>query len=565
MFIDFRSILSALSRSQPTLLSTKQLHAVITRTHLSGDPFYATRVVQAYALSNHLVYARRVFDETPQRSVFLWNSIIRAYARANDFDEAFSMFGQMLRSEIRPDNFTYACLMRACCDEADLDGLKIVHGGAVVSGLGWDSICGSALVTAYSRLGHVDEASRVFYAMSESHQDLVMWNSMISGYGHLCAWDKGLKLFSEMRSLGRLPDGYTLVGLISGLADMSFIVVGQSIHGLCMKSCLDSDAYVGAALVSMYARCRCMDSACKVFGGLSQPDLVAWSALVMGYCQCGDGEKALLIFRKLTIECRMVDHVLISSVLVAIAQLANVRPGKEIHGFVLRCGLESNIMVSSALIDMYSKCGFLDEGMHIFEHMADRNIITYNSIILGLGLHGLASQAFQLFEEILSIGVNPDHCTFSALLCACCHAGLIEDGKKIFRRMEDEFCLQPGTEHYVYMVKLLGTAGELEEAFDFIQSLPQPVDPGVWGALLSCCEMCGNSTMAGIVAQQLFQMEPEKGAYRVMLSKTYASDGRWSDVKKLRDEIIDGRLKKIPGLSWIGCSGNQIDNKMSTS
>lgn len=564
MFINFHSILSELSRSQQTLLSTKQLHAVISRTHLSSDPFYATKVVQRYALNNDLVYARRLFDKTPQRSVFLWNSIIRAYARANDFDEAFSMFGQMLRSEIRPDNFTYACLMRACCDKADLDRLKIVQGGAVVSGLGWDSICSSALVTAYSRLGHVDEASRVFYAMSESDQDLVMWNSMISGYGHLCVWDKGLKLFNEMRSLGRLPDGYTLVGLISGLADMSLIGVGQSVHGLCLKSCLDSDAYVGAALVSMYARCTCMDSACKVFGGLSQPDLVAWSTLVMGYCQCGDGEKALLVFRNLMIKCRTVDHVLISSVLVATAQLANVRPGKEIHGYVLRHGLESDIMVSSALVDMYSKCGFLDEGMHIFEHMSDRNIISYNSIILGLGLHGLASQAFQLFEEILHIGVNPDQCTFSALLCACCHAGLIEDGKQIFRRMEDEFCLQPGTEHYIYMVKLLGTTGELEEAFNFIQSLPQPVDPGVWGALLSCCEMFGNSTMAGIVAQQLFQMEPEKGAYRVMLSKTYASDGRWSDVKKLRDEIIDGRLKRIPGLSWIGCSGNQIDNKLLT-
>ncbi|XP_057951935.1 putative pentatricopeptide repeat-containing protein At1g64310 [Malania oleifera] len=548
MFFQFSSLLSELSKLNLSLSRTKQLHALIMRTHLAYDPFYATKIIRFYAINDDLLYARNLFEQTPQRSVYLWNSIIRAYAQAHRFEDAFFLFQTMLRTKTKPDSFTFACIMRACLEYVDLDRLRAVHGGLVVFGLGMDSISGSALVSAYSKLGMVDDASRVFNRIP--HPDLVLWNSIISGYGSCGLCEKALILFSEMRHIGVQPDGYTLVGLISGLADFSLLEIGHAIHGYCLKSSFDSNVHTSSILVSMYSRCGCLNSAQRVFNGLLQPDLVTWSALITGYSQCGDHGNALLFFRKMNLQGKKADPILIASTLAASAQLADIGRGSEIHGHVVRRGYESEVTVNSALIDMYSKCGFIGLGIKVFETMAKRNTISYNSVISGLGLHGLSSQAFKMFEEMLEKGFRPDDSTFSALLCTCCHAGLVKDGWEFFRRMKYEFGIQAGAEHYIQMVRLLAMYGELEDAYNLILTLPGPVESGIWGALLSCCDAHGNAELAEIAAERLFENKPEKTAYRVMLSNIYAGDGRWGDVEKLRDDMIKGGTWKMPGISW---------------
>lgn len=538
-----------LSKIYQSLSATKKLHALIIKTQLSSDPFYATQMVRIYAIHGDLCSARNVFDESSIRSVYLWNSIIRAHAQAHQFSDAFSLFRKMLETDISPDNFTYACVIRACSERFDMHGLKLFHAGSIVSGLKSDSICGSSLVTAYSKLGLVEEASKVFCGIREP--DLVMWNSMISAYGNSGFWDKSLELFSNMQNSGTKPDGYALVGLLLGLSDSTLMYIGQGVHGFCLKTSFDSNAHVGSALVTMYSRCKSMSCAYKVFSGISQPDLVTWSALLTGYSQSGEHQKALLFFKKLVLVGKKPDPVLSASVLAAAAQMANVKVGSEIHGYVLRQGFESDVMVCSALIDMYSKSGFLGLGIRVFDIMPEKNIVSYNSLILGFGLHGLASHAFQMFEEILENRLVPDESTFSALLCACGHAGLVEDGKFLFRRMKEEFGIQARTEHYVHLVKLLGMNGKLEEAYYLIQSLPEPIEHGIWGALLSCCDACGNFELAEVVAERLIESNTKRASYKVMLSNMYAGDGRWDDARKVRESMREGKVWKMPGVSWI--------------
>ncbi|XP_054807613.1 putative pentatricopeptide repeat-containing protein At1g64310 isoform X2 [Prosopis cineraria] len=517
----FDLLQSELCKICKSLSKAKKLHALVIKSHLSEDPFYATQIIRQYAANGDVNSAHHVFDKTSTRSVYLWNSLIRAYAQAQRFGNAFALFNNMLTTNTRPDNFTYACIVRACSENFDSATLRLAHGRAIVSGLGSDSICCSALVTAYSKLGLVNEASGVFDGIPEP--DLVLWNSLITGYGYSGLCDKGMQTFNSMRRARKKPDGYTIVGLLLSVADSSLLKIGRGIHGLSLKSGFDSNSHVVSLLVNMYSRCKCMTSAYKVFGSIFQPDLVIWSALIAGYCQAGDYVKALLFFRELNMKDKKADSILIASVLASIAQSASVGPGREIHGYALRNGLGSDVMVSSALVDMYSKC---------------------------LGLHGCAFEAFRIFNKMLNKGVVPDESTFSALLCACCHAGLVQDGQQLFRRMKDEFDIEAKPEHYVYMVKLLGGAGELEEAYNLIQSLPEPVDKGILGALLSCCNTFGNSELAETIAHRLFESSPDNSVYRVMLSNIYASDGRWDDVKKLRDNITGG-LRKLPGQSWI--------------
>lgn len=455
----------------------------------------------------------------------------------------------MLTSETRPDNFTFACLSRAFSDRFDVAGLRVVHGGLIVSGLGLDSIASSALVTAYSKVGLVDDAGRVFAGMIEP--DLVLWNSMISGYGSYGDWDKGMRLFATMRRVGKQPDGYTMVGLISGLTDPSLLGIARGIHGFCYKIGLDSNAHVGTVLVSMYSKCKCLTSAYRVFDDLSHPDLVTWSALITGFSRSGDNEKALRFFHRMNTGGRKADSVLIASALAATAQLAIVRPGIEIHGYAVRHYFDWEVIVSSALVDMYSKCGFMGLGIKVFKNMPQRNIVSYNSVIACFGLYGCASEAFEMFRGMLEEGLKPDETTFSALLCACCHAGLVKEGWAIFRRMEDEFGIIPKVEHYIHLVKLLGMEGELEEAYDLIITLPEPIDSGIWGALLSCCDVHKNSKLAEFVAQRIFDNKIEKNTYKVMLSNLYACGGRWDEVKQMREDMVGKGNMKLPGVSWI--------------
>lgn len=550
MFIPLRIILSKFSIPHQTLSNTKQLHAMITKTHLSLDPFFATKIIRYYALNSQLSSAHQLFDEIPQKSIYLWNSIIRAYAQVHDFKNAFHLFNQLLSSDLFPDNFTFACILRACSENHDVVGVRLIHGGLVVSGLQMDSICGCALVNAYSKVGLLDDASKAFYGVVDP--DLATWNSLIKGYGYSGFCDDGLKLFNAMRDMGIEPDGYTMVALLSAVAEPGLLHISQGIHGFCIKSGFLLNDHVGSSLVTMYSRCGCLDAAQGVLYSLLKPDIVTWSALITGFANSGDISRALLFFRERNMDGMKADPVLLASVLVGVVQLGNVGPGCEIHGYVLRHGLEIDIRVASALIDMYSKCGFMDLAIRVLNVLPRRNIIVYNSAILGLGSHGNADQAFRLFDEAMDKGFMPDESTFSALLHACCQAGLVEEGEEMFKRMKDEFGIEPRNEHYVHMVKILGMAGKLSEAYRFVLSLSEPVDAGIWGALLACCEMHGNSALAETVLQHVFDNQIQEDSHSVSLSRIYADHGRWDDVKKLRDDMPYSRQKKLPGLSWIG-------------
>ncbi|KAL8465554.1 hypothetical protein ACS0TY_034880 [Phlomoides rotata] len=541
-------LLSQLTKSNLTLSTTRISHAFTIKNQLSSDPFYVTRVLRFYAINNDLLSARNLFDKTPQRSVYLWNSIIRAYAQAHKFSDAFLLFKRMLRSETHPDNYTFACIARACSDRSDVEALKVVHGKVVAFGLGYDFICNSALVSCYSKLDRVDDASYAFRGIEEP--DLVLWNAMISGYGNCGNWLKGIELFNRMQSRGIQPDGYTIVGLIIGLTDRSLINVGEMIHTFCVKCGLDLSDHVGSVLVSMYSRCKNMESSYKLFDGLVNPDLVSWSTLIAGFSQGGDHLNALMFFRELLMSGKRADHVLLASVLASSAQLAIVGPGSEIHGYAVRHGCVSEVTVSSALIDMYSKCGFVEIGIKVFKHMPKRNVVSYNTMIASLGLYGRPLDAFGTFDEILKEGFKPDETTFVGLLGACCHSGLVNEGREYFRMMTEEFDIQAKTEHYVHMVKLLGMDGKLEEAYDLIRSLPEPVDSGIWGAFLSCCGNCKNYEFLEVVANHLLENEPRNNSYSVMISNLFAADGRWENVNGLR--VMNGGFKgKMPGISWI--------------
>lgn len=407
----------------------------------------------------------------------------------------------------------------------------------------------TTLLGSYSKFGLLECAVQLFDEMPQP--DLVLYNSMLLGFGYGGFWKEGLQLFSRLRRCGEKSDGYSLVGLISCFWDSGSVRFGRGIHGLVLKGGFKSNSHVRSVLVSMYLRLDCVDSGYQIFREISCPDLVTWSAVITGFIQAGKWIEALALFREMNISSiRRLDSVLIASILSGCASLAAIAYGKEVHCHVIRVGMVSDIAISCSLIDFYSKCGFVQLSLQVFETMPDKNSIAYNAVISGLGSNGLSVEAIGVFDKMSRDRFRPDKATFSGLLCACAHSGLLEEGSRLFARMRDEFGIEPEMEHYVYMVKLMGLVGELDRAYELIESMPvlPGSGSGVWGAFLWGCGLHGRSDLAEIAGRKLLEIDPEKGAYRVMLSNVYASEEKWGDVQSLREKM-EG--EKVMGLSWV--------------
>ncbi|XP_037407436.1 putative pentatricopeptide repeat-containing protein At1g64310 [Triticum dicoccoides] len=530
---------------------TKQSHArlIVASPRIPDD--LRLRLLRSYAAHGEFASAHRLLDEAPRpASPLLYNAVIRAHSRRLDLPTALAFFASMRRSATSPDAHTFACVLRACADCDRPAAAKVLHG--IASSSGWSShpIVGSALVSAYSKFLLVDSARHVFDGLREP--DLVLWNSMMSGYGYREMWLEGLQLFSAMRRAGEEPDGYSMVSLLSSFWDPEALAFGQAVHGVCIKGGYDSGHHVRSTLVTMYFRCGCVESGQTLFGSLLDVDLVTCSSLITGQLQTGKYDESFDLFREMCYSGRRPDGILIASLLSACASTATISYSKEIHCYAVRVGADKDIKVSSSLMDAYAKCGFAELGYLVFRQIRKKNSVMYNMVISNLGSHGFAMKAIEVHDEMVRDKLRPDGATFSALLAACCHAGLLDEGWKLFRRMRDEFHIVVEMQHYVYMVRLLATYNQLKEAYDLIQTMPMPPDCGVWGALLWGCCLHRDSSLGRAVAEKLCELYPDKASYKIMLSNLYASEEMWWDAEEVRTEMLKEDMHKNTGISWVG-------------
>ncbi|KDO70478.1 hypothetical protein CISIN_1g0374141mg, partial [Citrus sinensis] len=216
-----------------------------------------------------------------------------------------------------------------------------------------------------------------------------------------------------------------------------------------------------------------------------------------------------------------------------------------------------DVILGTAVIDMYAKCGSIDSAREIFDRMRQKNVISWSAMIAAYGYHGQGKKALDLFPMMLSSRVLPNRITFVSLLYACSHTGLVEEGLRLFSSMWDDFAVRPDVKHYTCMVDLLGRAGRLDEALKLIESMSVEKDEGLWGALLGACRIHKNVDLAEMAAKSLLERQPQNPGHYVLLSNVYANAGRWQDVAKIRDLMTRRRLKKIPGWTWI-----EVENKI---
>eukprot|EP01018_Ginkgo_biloba_P016631 Gb_04844 [translate_table: standard] len=536
----------------------KWAHNYMLRSGFESNVFVETALIDMYAKCGSVEIARQVFDRMPHRNVVSWNAMIAGYVQKEYANEALTLFNEMQLTEIKPNSVTMLSLLSACSYMQDIEQCMWVHDYIIRSRLESEVSVGNSLVATYAKCGNLEFARQLFDKMSK--RDVVSWTAMIAAYSQNGYANEALTLFHKMQQEKVTPDSVTMVSALMACANLGALQQGKWIHDNIIRSGFESDLSVANSLVAMYGKCGRLEIARHMFDKMSKRDVVSWTAMIAGYVQNGYANEALVLFNKLQMEDITPDSVIIVNVLSACSNVAALQQGKWIHDYIIRSGFESDVTVGSALVTMYAKCGSIDVACQLFNKMSKRDVISWNAMIAGYGMHGDAESALEIFCQMQQMGMKPNHVTFVCVLSACSHAGLVDEGWQYFDCMSQAYCITPRVEHYACMVDLLGRAGHLEEAYNFIKKMPLEPDAGVWGALLGACRIHCNIELGERVAEHIFDLEPENAGYYVLLSNIYAAAGRWDDAAKVRIMMQDRGLKKTPACSLI-----EVNNRVMHS
>ncbi|KAF7146517.1 hypothetical protein RHSIM_Rhsim04G0101100 [Rhododendron simsii] len=431
---------------------------------------------------------------------------------------------------------------------------KMVHDQARRNGLVSDVYISTALVDFYAKCGCLVEARKVFDIMPE--RDVVAWNAMVAGSSLHGLYGDTMRLFFLQLAKDGLRLSPVILGtILRACSNMTDLRRGREIHGSIVKSGYLVDLMVGNTLLSMYAKCGIIKDAVRLFGEMESKDLVSHNAIISGCAQNGKAKEALVTFQEMKLSGLEPDSTTLVSFLPACSHLAALQHGACGHCFSIVSGFSMDTSICNALIDMYSKCGKVDTARLVFDRMHTRDIVSWNAMIFGYGIHGLGKKAVLLFHDMEIAGLCPDDVTFICLLSACSHSGLVYEGKKWFFAMSQYFYIAPRMEHYVCMVDLLGRAGLLYEALGFIEKMPCDPDFCVWSALLAACRTHRNIELGEEVSNKIQNMGHESSGNFVILSNMYSVAGRWDDAAHVRIKQRDQGFKKRPGCSWVEING----------
>ncbi|KAH1260695.1 Pentatricopeptide repeat-containing protein [Glycine max] len=532
-------------------------------------------------------YANRIFNHIHHPSLFIYNLMIKAFVKRGSLRSAISLFQQLREHGVWPDNYTYPYVLKGigCIGEVR-EGEKI-HALVVKTGLEFDPYVCNSLMDMYAELGLVEGFTQVFEEMPE--RDAVSWNIMISGYVRCKRFEEAVDVYRRMQmESNEKPNEATVVSTLSACAVLRNLELGKEIHGYIANE-LDLTPIMGNALLDMYCKCGCVSVAREIFdamivknvncwtsmvtgyvicGQLDQArylferspsrDVVLWTAMINGYVQFNHFEDAIALFGEMQIRGVEPDKFIVVTLLTGCAQLGALEQGKWIHNYIDENRIKMDAVVSTALIEMYAKCGCIEKSLEIFNGLKDMDTTSWTSIICGLAMNGKTSEALELFEAMQTCGLKPDDITFVAVLSACGHAGLVEEGRKLFHSMSSIYHIEPNLEHYGCFIDLLGRAGLLQEAEELVKKLPDQnneIIVPLYGALLSACRTYGNIDMGERLATALAKVKSSDSSLHTLLASIYASADRWEDVRKVRSKMKDLGIKKVPGYSAIEVDG----------
>lgn len=516
----FTNVLSACVALADGIAVGRKMHSFVVKMGSSADIPVANSLINMYGKAGDLRTGKLVFERMSLRSVSSWNAMVSLYKEANMMDLAVSLFEQM------------------------------------------------------------DE------------RNIISWNAIVAGYNQNGFNLEALRFFSRMlNETCLIPDQYTLTSVLSSCANLGWLRTGREIHAYIVRTETWCGGQVGNALISMYSKSGAVDAgrtvaettvatsdlnvisftalfegylkigelrpAREIFNSMKHRDVVAWTAMIVGYVQNGFDNEAIKLFRLMVEQGPEPNNYTLSAMLRVCSSLASLQHGKEIHSKAIRSPEGLSVSVSNALITMYAKSGSVSLAARVFDQVyRQRETVSWTSMILALAQHGQAAEAISLFKEMIKIGIEPDHITYVGVFSACTHAGFVQEGKDYFEMMMNLHRIEPTLSHYACMIDMYARAGQLEEAQEFIRRMPVEPDAIAWGSLLSACRAHKNVDIAEIAAERLLAIDPDNSGAYTALANVYSSCGRWKDAARMWKLMKDKGVKKEQGFSWM-----QVGNK----
>ncbi|GAV78930.1 PPR domain-containing protein/PPR_2 domain-containing protein/DYW_deaminase domain-containing protein [Cephalotus follicularis] len=527
----------------------RKTHGYLIKLGYDSDPFSANALVDMYSKIGNLEDAVIVFEEIAHPDVVSWNAIIAGCVHHECHEWAIKLFGQMRGSGTCPNLFTLSSILKACAGTEYTESGRQLHSSLVKRDINSDFFVGVGLIDMYSKCSMMDDARRVFDCMPQ--KDVIAWNAVISGHSLNGEDMEAVTLFPSMHREAVGFNQTTLSTVLKSIASLQGTDFCRQVHALSMKSGFESDNYIINSLIDSYGKCGHIEDAAEIFEESPIVDLVAFTSMITAYAQYGQGEEALKLYLEMRDRGIKPDSFVCSSVLNACANLSVYEQGKQVHVHMLKFGFMSDLFAGNSLVNMYAKCGSIDDANCAFSEITLRGIVSWSAMIGGLAQHGHGKEALQLFNQMLMEGVSPNHITLVSVLCACNHAGFVAEAKQYFESMEKLFRIEPTQEHYACMIDILGRAGKLQEAMELVNTMPFQADASVWGALLGAARIHKNIELGRKAAEMLLALEPEKSGTHVLLANIYASACMWENVANMRRVMKDSKVKKEPGMSWI--------------
>lgn len=528
------------------------LHAAVLKTGTQSDVFMSNHVLNMYAKCGHTTFARQVFDEMFEKNLVSWSAMISGYDQAGEPQMAIDLYSQMF---LVPNEYVFASVISACASLSALTQGQKIHSRSLKFGYESISFVSNSLISMYMKCNQCSDALSVFTNTPEPN--CVSYNALITGFVENQQLERGFEFFKLMRQQGLIPDRFAFMGVLGICTTTENLKSGTELHCQTVKLNLDSTPFIGNVIITMYSELNLIQEAEKAFRLIEEKDVISWNTLIAACSHCDDHAKGLRVFKHMTEETDVrPDDFTFTSALAACAGLASMSHGKQIHAHLMRTSLYRDLGVDNALVNMYAKCGCIGYAYDIFSKMVHHNLVSWNTIIAGFGNHGLGERAVELFEQMNAIGIRPDSVTFIGLLTACNHAGLVDKGQLYFNSMEETYGIAPDIEHFSCLIDMLGRAGRLNEAEEYMRKFPFWNDPVVLVSLLSASRLHGDVVIGERLAKWILKLQPVTTSPYVLLSNLYASDGMWDSVAEARKRLKGSGLKKEPGHSLIEVNGS---------
>ncbi|KAJ4757091.1 Pentatricopeptide repeat-containing protein [Rhynchospora pubera] len=538
------------------------IHGLAVVNGLINSPFVVNCLMDMYLKCGMIDDVRLVFDQAKERDKTSWNSLISAYAKVGWPHVAVDVLGWMHRYGVRLTYSALSTVVKACnslhCEEIS----RMIHGCVVKIGLDLDMYVGSALVDLYAKNAGLEEAIEIFKNIPSPN--LVAFNALIAGFCRLGNEAnngikvEALKLYRKMLRRRIQPSKCTYKSVLEACSLTYQIEFGRQVHAHVVVNGLEKDGYIACALISLYSKSGIISGCLKCFDLVSKKNIFVWGRMVNAYIRNGHLKKALELFKEILSLKLHPDSFILSSLVNGCLSMGLILIGKEIHAYMVKSGFDGFTVCCNSLISIYSTVGDIENAIRVFKEIDRIDDSSCCSMILGYGVNGDGREALELFKEMENHGVIMGTTVFLAILTACSHCGLVEEGIRFYETMINCYGLSPDVNHVACIVGLLGRTGKLMEAEEFILVSGFKSNPLVWHTLFQACWLNRDKERSLKAGERLIELEPLNASSYIILYNIYMSMRKFSLAMKTRGLMRERGAVREMGFSWIETSGPVI-------